>query len=180
MSMALAFTVIRGLARSGQVGANRLGLAVGSLFLAGGAGHGYQVLHLVFPGVGETVRHQAALRSAYGWPFALADLVVAGSACWYWSVRRVRPRRGPALFDDVDTRRHQALQLNADGVQRLVVARYALDTAIRRRARQAIETALRSSRRLIGDLLGEQVAGRTEVRPGDLVRDVPATTLEAR
>jgi PAS domain S-box-containing protein len=76
------------------------------------------------------------------------------------------------LFD-ADLRRRQALQVNDDLTQGLVVAKYALEEGEIDKAKEAVYATLRASQAIADRLIehsGEQVA----LKPGDLVKGGPA------
>ena len=76
-------------------------------------------------------------------------------------------------LDEARLRRLQALQLNDDLIQSLVVAKWALDTGDEPIARDGIESALRGAQSMLNDLIAE--AGPS-IQAGDLVRERPASS----
>ena len=74
----------------------------------------------------------------------------------------------------LDDRRRRAVEMNDDIVQGLALARLALETGREEAAREAVAGTLTAARAIMTSLLEEaDVTGR--LRPGDLVRNVPAT-----
>ena len=74
----------------------------------------------------------------------------------------------------LDDRRRRAVEMNDDIVQGLALARLALETGREETAREAVAGTLTAARAIMTSLLEEaDVTGR--LRPGDLVRNVPAT-----
>jgi PAS domain S-box-containing protein len=69
-------------------------------------------------------------------------------------------------------RREQALELNDNIVQGLVVAKMALEGGFDEKAQETLRSTLEKARSLVSDLLGDQ----DEVGPGSLVREGPADT----
>jgi hypothetical protein len=65
----------------------------------------------------------------------------------------------------------RAVELNDGIVQRLAIARYALDAGDAERAREAIDGSLEDARDLMSALLA---SSGVQMRPGDLRRGVPA------
>ena len=80
-------------------------------------------------------------------------------------------------LESAQDRRHQALQLNDNIIQGLVLAKLALETGDGEKGREALEATLVSARVLIADLLrdGDAASG---LGPGDLVRDHAAAVIK--
>jgi hypothetical protein len=174
--LAIAYIIISGLVKTGQVTANRLGLATGLIFLTCGIHHGGHSVHMLLPSFG--IEDQAALdlRNAWHWPAVGWDIVGAAVALFYLSLRGsyASVLRGAQLFEDMKVRERQALEINDNIVQGLSVAKYALDQGEDQKSRAAVEETLRKSRELITELLGEQDS-ELELKAGELRRQRPAT-----
>jgi len=172
----IAAVILRSLARNGQLRANKLGTATGIIFLTCGVGHGLHLEHLVAPALGFGHASGMAARAAVDWHLAIWDLLTAGVAGFYWSLRRIYGplMRGAKLFEDLEERQRQALEINDRIVQGLVVAQAALAYDQRELSEEALDRTLVAARELISDLL-VQANDERGVRPGDLVRDVAAS-----
>lgn len=167
----VAAVILLSLARSGQLRSNKLGTATGVIFFTCGVGHGIHVAHVLLPAVGIEREVGLAARAAVEWHLATWDLLTAGVAIFYWSLRRTYGplMRGAKLFEDLQERQRQALEINDRIVQGLVVAQAALAYDQRERSEEALDRTLASARELISDLL-TQVGDKEGLRPGDLVR----------
>jgi diguanylate cyclase (GGDEF)-like protein len=90
---AIAYFIARGLARSGQLRRNRLGLATALIFCSCGTGHLIHAGHLLEGGV---------FRRASDLHMTLWDLSTAAIAVWYLSLRGRYGQllQGPAMFED--------------------------------------------------------------------------------
>lgn len=174
--LAISYIILSGLARTGQARTNRLGLATGLIFLTCGVHHGYHSVHMLLPSIGIVDAQGMALRESWHWPAVGWDLVGAGVALFYFSLRSsyASVLRGAALFEDMKAREQQALEINDNIVQGLSVAKYALDEGRDEQSRKAVEQTLVRARNLITELLGEQ-GSEVELGPGDLRRGGPAT-----
>jgi GAF domain-containing protein len=110
----------------------------------------------------------AAIPGVGGKPYGIVGVHCTSARAWRRDeidlVRNVASIAGAAI-----ARRRQALELNDDILQALVVTRYALDRDDVATARQTIDAALASAREMISALLGED--GHAAVAlPGDLRR----------
>lgn len=76
-----------------------------------------------------------------------------------------------------DLRRRQALQVNDDLTQGLVVAKYALEQGEIETAKEAVYATLRSAQRIAEGLL-EDSGEHSAIKPGDLVRGKAASFEE--
>ena len=177
---AISSTILRALARSGQLRSNQLALATGVIFFTCSVGHGLHAAHLLAPAAFDLDPVQAeGLRAAFSWHMAPWDALTALVGCWYWTLRTQYGAllKGPGLFNDMKADRRQAMELNDDVVQSLAVAKYALSLGQPERAMAAIDQSLESARSIITTLLGEQ--GRAgSLGPGDLVRQRAAGTAD--
>jgi signal transduction histidine kinase len=158
------------LARSGQLRTNPLGAATSAIFLTCAVHHGAHSVHMLLPTFGLDDTQGLAMRTAWGWPLALWDIVGAIVATYYWTLRRHYGSlmQGAQLFQDLRQREQQALELNDAVLQGLVVAKMALDLEQPRKANEALSASIESASRIITELLGSSHASL------DLLRSVPA------
>jgi hypothetical protein len=175
--LAIAYIIISGLVRTGQLSTNRLGLATGLIFLTCGVHHGTHSVHMLLPSFGIEDSHGLALREAWHWPSVAWDVLGAAVALFYLSLRGsyASVLRGAQLFEDMKVRERQALEINDNIVQGLTVAKYALDQGKDETSRTAVEDTLKKARNLITELLGEQGSEIELAKPGELRRQRPAT-----
>ncbi len=167
----VSWVILRSLVRSGQLRDNKLGTATGVIFFTCGVGHGIHIAHLLLPAIGIERQVGLAARASFEWHIASWDLLTAGVAVFYWSLRRIYGplMSGAKLFEDLKEKQRQALEINDRIVQGLVVAQAALAYDQRERSEEALDRALVSARHLISDLL-TQTTDEKGLRPGDLVR----------
>ncbi|GAC1610370.1 MAG: hypothetical protein NVS3B26_16760 [Mycobacteriales bacterium] len=154
----IAAAIVRPLVATGQLRSNRLGAATAAIFFTCAVHHGGHTVHMLLPYVGVGDQQGLALRAAYDWESALWDIVTAAVGIYYWTLRRTYGSlmRGAQLFDDMRQRERQALELNDNVLQGLVVAKLALDLKDEQRAYAALETAIGSASHMITELLGAQ------------------------
>jgi hypothetical protein len=151
----ISVAIAKPLMRSKQLRSNPLGAATAAIFFTCAVHHGAHTLHMLMPffGIDEFQGH--AMRNAWGWQLALWDVVGAGVATYYWSLRRNYGSMltGAKLFEDLRQREQQALEINDNVLQGLVVARMALDLDQRDKAVTALDTAIGSASHIITELL---------------------------
>jgi signal transduction histidine kinase len=164
------------LVRSRQLRLNPLGAATGAIFLTCAVHHGAHSVQLLAPTLGISSEHGEMMRHSWPWTLAAWDVLSAAVGVYYWSLRRTYGElmKGAALFQDLKERQRQAMEINDNIVQGLVVAKMALELDERATSQAALENALSSASSIISDLLG-QVDSPTRLGPGDLVRDEAAT-----
>ncbi len=175
---AISATILRGLARSNQLGSNRLATATGVIFFTCAVGHGLHGVHLIGPGLfGLTAAEAAGVRASAGWHMAPWDVLTALVGCWYLSLRAQYSRllTGPVMFTDLKADRRKAMELNDDVVQGLALAKYALAAGDQAKATEAVDRSLVAARAIITTMLGD-TRSSTRLGPGDLVRDEAAMT----
>ena len=175
----IAFIILSGLSRTGQLRTNKLGLATGLIFFTCGVHHGAHSIHMLLPEVGLDKQHGLIMRQAWDWHVGVWDLLTAAVGVYYLTLRGsyASVLRGAQMFEDMKVRQRQALEINDNIVQGLTVAKYELDRGQDAQSREAIENTLRKARGLITDLLGEHEA---ELGPGDLRRSAHATVGDGR
>jgi hypothetical protein len=169
--LAIAAAIIRPLTRSGQLRSNPLGAATAAIFLTCAIHHGGHTVHMLLPYVGTERVQGLAMRTAYDWEAAIWDVITAAVGIYYWTLRRTYAplMRGAQLFEDMRQREQQAVELNDNVLQGLVVAKMALDLGQKDKATSALESAITSASHMISDLLGAQPS-----RGSGLLRSKPA------
>lgn len=168
--------IIVPLIRTRQVLANRLGTATAAIFLTCAVHHGSHSLHMVLPIFGIEDEHGIAAREAFSdWHLVAWDILTAMMGVYYWSLRRTcgALMRGASLFEDLKEKQRQALEINDNIVQGLVVAETALAFDQHELSKEALASTLVSARQIISDLLGEATS-ETRLGAGDLRRKAPA------
>lgn len=180
--VAVAYLLIAGaimvpLIRTKQVRSNQLGTATAAIFFTCAVHHGSHSVHMLLPIVGVEDRHGLAAREAFGdWHLVFWDVFTAGVGVYYWTLRRTYGAlmRGASLFEDLKEKQRQALEINDNIVQGLVIAETALAFDQHELSKEALAATLVSARQIISDLLGE-ADSETRLGPGDLRRKNPAT-----
>lgn len=155
----IALAIARPLVKAGQLRSNRLGAATAAIFFTCAVHHGAHTLHMVvLPYLGLAEDQGLAMRATYGFPNATWDVISAAVGIYYWTLRRTYGSlmEGAKLFEDMQQRERQALELNDNVLQGLVVAKLALDLDERDKAYRAVETAIASASGMITELLGVQ------------------------
>lgn len=94
--------IARGLVRAGEWRTNRLGLATAGIFYTCAVHHGLHTLHMLEPTFGIDSPAGLAMREAFDWHSVVSDMVGAGVALYYFSLRRSYRAllSGPKIFDD--------------------------------------------------------------------------------
>lgn len=151
-------TILRPLIRGGQMRSNPLATATAAIFLTCAVHHGSHVLHMALPTLGLAETQGMAMREAWTWPAAIWDVVGALVAIYYFTLRRGYGAliHGAELFTDLQQREQQALELNDNVLQGLVVARMAIDLDRTDKAKAALDAAILSASRMITDLIGSE------------------------
>lgn len=152
----IALTILRPLRRTGQLRSNVLATATAAIFVTCAVHRLAQAAYLALPWLAPDAAHGQAMRDAWSWPLASWDLVGALVAVYYWSLRRSYSSliEGAALFADLELRERQALDLNDNVLQGLVIARMSLERDDRDKALEALDNAIASAGTIITDLLG--------------------------
>ena len=168
----IAVSIIRPLVTSGQLRSNPLGAATAAIFMTCAVHHGGHTVHMLLPYAGMEQRQGLAMREAFDAQMAVWDVITAAIGVYYWTLRRTYSAlmHGAKLFEDLRQREQQALELNDEVLQGIVVAKLALDLGEQERATAALEKAIGSASRIITDLLG---TGSRRSRAA-LLRDTPA------
>ena len=146
------------LVRSHQLGKNKLGSATAAIFFTCAVHHGMHAVHLAMPTVGVGAAEGLAMRAAWGWELAFWDVVGALVAAYYFGLRRTYGplMQGAQLFDDLRRRERQALEINDNVLQGLVVAKMALELDRRDTAVAALDTSIASASKMISSLLASE------------------------
>ena len=181
-------TILRPLVRAGQLRTNPLASATAVIFLTCAVHHGSHVLHMALPVVGIADEQGMAMRESWTWPGAIWDVVGALVAIYYFTLRRGYGAliHGSELFADLQRREQQALELNDNVLQGLVVARMAIDLDRTDKARSALDSAIDSASRIITDLIGSEHrptnAGMLRTTAATVAPEAvdPASPVEAR
>jgi len=174
--LVIAYIILGGLIRTNQLTSNKLGLATGLIFLTCGVHHGTHAFHMLIPAFGIHDQQALDLRASWHWPSVGWDIVGAGVALYYLSLRGsyASVLRGAQLFEDMKVRERQALEINDNIVQGLSVAKYALDQGENEKSQKAVEETLKKARLIITELLGDEDS-EVALGPGELRRQRPAT-----
>ena len=169
----VAFIVVP-LARSRQLTKNRLGAATAAIFLTCALHHGIHALHLVLPSLAGDVAQGTAVRAEWGWELAAWDVVGALVALYYFGLRRTYGSlmQGAQLFYDLRRRERQALEINDNVLQGLVVAKMALELDQQDTAVAALDASIAAASRMISGLMTTDdrpvAAGLLRTRPAVL------------
>ena len=181
---AMAYLLIAGaimvpLVRTRQVVSNQLGTATAAIFFTCAVHHGSHSVHMLLPIFGLEEHTGQSLREAFQWHVVAWDLFTAAVGIYYWTLRRTYGAlmRGASLFEDLKEKQRQALEINDNIVQGLVVAETALAFDQKDLSKEALAATLASARQIISDLLGE-ADSETRLGPGDLRRAKPAITSD--
>lgn len=176
--LAIAWAVVRPLLQSGQLRSNPLGAATAAIFFTCAVHHGGHTVHMLLPYTGAERLQGQAMRTSYDAEAAIWDVVTAAVGIYYWTLRRTYGSlmQGAKLFEDMRQREQQALELNDNVLQGLVVAKMALELDQRDKARSAMESSISSASHIISDLLGAQPA---KGNASGLLRTKAATLGEA-
>lgn len=164
--LSISVHILWGVHRGGTWRTNPLAVATGMIFLTCAAGHAGHVSHLVDPAT------QEASLAVYDIHLVLIDGVTAVIAVRYWLLRGRFPAlvRGAAVFEDLNARREEALDVHDRVVQRLVTAKLAFELGEHEQGMRALEDGLESSRTIVTEILGDEGASTAEVRPSGLRR----------
>jgi hypothetical protein len=154
----IAAAIVRPLLQSGQLRTNPLGAATAAIFFTCAVHHGGHTVHMLLPYAGVERVQGLALRTSYDWEAAIWDIVTAAVGVYYWTLRRTYGplMRGAQLFEDMRQREQQALELNDNVLQGLVVAKMAIELGQQEKAMSALEASIASASHMISDLLGKQ------------------------
>jgi hypothetical protein len=152
----IVLAIVVPLVKSHQLRSNPLGAATAAIFFTCAVHHGAHTVHMLMPYFGVDEVQGMAMREAWGWPLALWDLVGAAVGVYYLTLRRNYSSlmQGAKLFEDLRQREQQALEINDNVLQGLVVAKMALDLDQPEKANNALTTAIDSASRMITELLG--------------------------
>jgi len=172
----ISLAIVVPLSRSGQLRTNPLGAATAAIFFTCAIHHGAHSIHMLLPSLGVSDAQGLAMRTAWGWPLALWDVVGAVVGVYYWTLRRTYSSlmEGAQLFQDLRQREQQALELNDTVLQGMVVAKMALDLNQPARASDALSSSIDSASRIITGLIGNKHSAL------DLVRTTGPAAVDSR
>ncbi len=145
---------------------------------------GYVLVHHGIIGTFEpdaVYNHGAAVQNPWLWAGIHGVFVLAAAlaSMFAWRLNEDAHERAEVysrkLYEE-QLRQVQALEINDNIVQGLVVAKYALDANDGEHARAAVERTLVSARHIITDLLND-TDQELKLGPGDLIRVEPATVV---
>jgi len=167
----IAYLILGSLVRTGQLWSNKLALVTGLIFLTGGIGHGHHLYHLLMPSLGSNGATGDAARTAFDWHLSVGDAATAAVAVAYLSLRSRFGAlvRGAMIFEDLRHRQRQAVEINDNVLQGLVVAKLAFETGDDEAAMRALDDTMLSARSIVTELLGEE-GSEFELKAGDLRR----------
>lgn len=170
----ISLAIVVPLSRSRQLRTNPLGAATAAIFFTCAIHHGAHSIHMLLPSLGISDPQGLAMRTAWGWPLALWDVVGAVVGVYYWTLRRTYSSlmEGAQLFQDMRQREQQALELNDTVLQGMVVAKMALDLDEPARASAALTSSIDSASRIITGLIGNKQTAL------DLVRSTGPAVVE--
>lgn len=173
---AIAVAIFVPLTRAGQLGSNRLGTATGLIFVTCAVHHGLHPLHMLLPFAGVQEPVGLAMRAAFDWSQVSWDIVTAGVGCYYWTLRRSYGRllEDGTLFENLQTRQREAVELNDGILQNLVAAQMARRLGREDEMDTALDRALTSTRELVARLM-EDSAGDRPAASGAFVRQEAAS-----
>ena len=174
--MVITLSILIPLIKSEQLRTNHLGAATAAIFFSCGVGHGFHLFHLIAPSLGVEQQVGASARASTEWHIVLWDSLTAMIGLYYVSLRKTYGSlmKGAALFDDMKEKQRQALEINDNIVQGLVIAETALALDEHEQSQAALESTLAAARQIISDLLGE-VGTEVRLGPGDLRRSKAAS-----
>jgi hypothetical protein len=154
--LAIAYAIVKPLIDSDQLRTNALGAATAAIFFTCAVHHGGHTIHMLLPYAHTETKRGLALRSSYDWEAASWDIITASVGVYYWTLRRTYGSlmRGAQLFEDMRQRESQALELNDNVLQGLVVAKMAFDLDQQEKAQSALDSAIAAASHMITDLLG--------------------------
>jgi hypothetical protein len=164
--LSIGIHILRGVQTTDSWRTSPLAVATGLIFLSCAAGHGGHVGHLLDP-----ASREASLQ-VYDVHLVMLDGLTAVIAVRYWMLRGRFPAlvRGSAIFEDIHTRRREALDLHDQVVQQLTTAKLAFELGEHDSGLRALEDGLGASRRIVSDLVGDEFASEATMRPGGLRR----------
>ncbi|MFA9430469.1 hypothetical protein [Egicoccus sp. AB-alg2] len=165
--LSIAAHILLGVHRTRSWRSNPLAVATGLIFLTCSAGHlGHLVQLVSSPG------HMSAGGHVYPVPLLLADGATAVIAIRYWLLRGRFPAlvRGAAVFEDLATRRTEALMIHDEVVQQLATAKLAFELGEQEAGMRALERGLDASRNIVTSLVGDETASTATMTRGGLRR----------
>ncbi|MCU1587315.1 MAG: diguanylate cyclase [Frankiales bacterium] len=115
--LGITWNILKGLRDTNQMRTNSLALSTAGIFFTCAVHHGSHTLHMLLPFVGLGVQEGENMRVAFNTNMVLWDVVGAGVACYYLSLRRSYGRllTSPQMFED---------RIKEEAAQRLQVQAY--------------------------------------------------------
>ncbi|HEX6493498.1 MAG TPA: hybrid sensor histidine kinase/response regulator, partial [Candidatus Dormibacteraeota bacterium] len=125
--LGISVAIVVPLVRERQLRSNPLGSATAAIFLTCAVHHGGHAVKAMLPfvnawhGLGFDAASGIYTRLAWDPQAVTWDVLSAGVAVYYWSLRRTYAplMRGAKLFEDLRERQRRALEINDDIVQGL-------------------------------------------------------------
>jgi len=166
-----------GLIHSHQVRSNRLGCSAAGIFTLLAAGEIFILVLMVLMSVPSAFSPDLQTWRSLAWGATLIEVAVAIVALYYIRLRFVTPhldRKSPRFLYDITAARAQAVEMNDNVLQGIVLAQMYLELGDREQCHRVLGITLENSRDIMTTVLGEQ-----RVRPGDLVREHATTSAAA-
>lgn len=100
--LAISWIVLKGLRDTRQMRSNSLALATAGIFFTCAVHHGSHSIHMILPSFGLGMQDGLAMRQAFGFSMTAWDLVGAGIAAYYLTLRRSYGTllSTPQMFED--------------------------------------------------------------------------------
>jgi diguanylate cyclase (GGDEF)-like protein len=114
--LGICWNILKGLRDTRQMWSNSLALSTAGIFFTCAVHHGAHTLHMLLPFVGLGVQEGMDMRAAFDTSMVLWDVVGAGVASYYLSLRRSYGRllTSPQMFEDrVKEQAEQRLRVQA-------------------------------------------------------------------
>lgn len=168
---AVGVRVALDLSKTAQWAANPLAVATVFLYLSCAGSHGIRTVQLFEPMLGVASLPGLAAHVEYSFAHMIVlDATAAFAGVWYWTMRRRYPSlvRGAAVFEDLRSRKRQALDVHDNVVQGLTQSKLALETGQDEVAEESMERTLEEAKGIITDLLESE---HGDIADGALRRD---------
>ncbi|HJR45739.1 MAG TPA: hypothetical protein VJ927_09055 [Actinomycetota bacterium] len=122
--------------------------------------------------------HPAAIAQPVKWALIhgafIVGATIAGLTVWKQNeMLRNSYQETAAHLAEARTRQRDALDLNDNVLQQLVVANHAFEMGMNEMGTTALKTSLHETQKIVSELLSTSMP---DIQPGDLVRSKPATT----
>lgn len=174
MSVLIAADIFLGLRRTGEGWrGNPIAVATAGIFATCAVGHTAHAMHALIPaGATGFALFESGRVMMDDWRLLAWDGVTAVLIVWYWTLRSRFGviTHGVAMFEDMEQRHADAMDLHDSVVQGLAEAKAHLDTGNKAAALDAVDRTLGASRSIITGLLGD-TKGEYGIKPGKLRRE---------